>query len=127
MMTDPDGADAPLQLLRREVYWARGSVQPIRADGISNRDRLYAFAIQRRTDESQRYPIDDVTLEAAWPLRRLIKIVVWRMTRFATRRYDRLLGELAELDAGVAERLLAAEDEIGRLRAEVDELRGERG
>jgi hypothetical protein len=126
MMSDPDGADAALRMLRRELYWARGSVQPIRADGISNRDRLYAFAIQRRTDETQRFPIDDVTLEAVWPIRRIVKIAVWRMTRFATRRYDRLLGELAELDAGVAERLLAAEDEIGRLRAELDELRRER-
>ena len=115
-----------MQVLRRELYWARGSVQTIRADGISNRDRLYAFAIQRRTDETQRFPVDDVTLEARWPLRRVVKIAVWRMTRFATRRYDRLLGELAELDAGVAERLLGAEDEIARLRAEVDELRRER-
>jgi hypothetical protein len=52
--------------------------------------------------------------------------VVWRGTRFATRRYDRLLAELAELDATVAERLVTAEEEIARLRAELDELRRDR-
>lgn len=122
-MADHAGADSGLRLLRRELYWARASLTAVRPDGVSARDRLYAFALQRRTDETQRYPIEEATLEAVSPARKVMKIVVWRLTRFATRRYDRLLAELAELDAGVAERLIAAEDEIARLRSELNELR----
>jgi hypothetical protein len=118
-------ADPILDLLRRELYWARGGEQVVRADGVSGRDRLYAYALHRRTDETMRFPLDEPALEAS-PLRRLVKVVVWRLTRFATRRYDRLLAELAELDVGLAERLIATEDEIARLRAEVDELRRDR-
>ena len=126
MKADDAVADPAAELLRRELYWARGTLSGLRADGASSRDRLYAFAVQRRSDETQRYPFEESTLEAASPLRKLVKVVVWRATRFATRRYDRLLAELAELDAAVAERLVAAEEEVARLRAELDELRRDR-
>jgi cell division protein FtsB len=55
-----------------------------------------------------------------------VKFGLWRLLRFSTQRYDRLLADLAELNAGLAERLVAAEDEISKLRAEVDDLRQDR-
>jgi hypothetical protein len=123
MMADQDGSDHALQVLRRELYWAQAGVKRARADSVSIRDQLHGFALRRRTEESQVTPAGDGVLVSRSKSRRVVKFGLWRLLRFATMRYDRLLADLAELDAGLAERLIAAEDEIARLRSEVDELR----
>jgi hypothetical protein len=123
MMADHDGSDPALQVLRRELYWAQAGVKRARADSVSIRDQLHGFALRRRTEESQVTPAGDGVLVSRSKSRRVVKFGLWRLLRFATMRYDRLLADLAELDAGLAERLIAAEDEISRLRSEVDELR----
>jgi hypothetical protein len=126
MMHDPVGSDAALHILRRELYWAQAGVKRARADTVSIRDQLHGFALQRRTEESQVTPAGDGVLVSRSNARRAVKFGLWRLLRFATIRYDRLLADLAELDAGLAERLIAAEDEIARLHAELDELRQRR-
>jgi hypothetical protein len=123
MMADRNGSDPALQVLRRELYWAQAGVKRARADSVSIRDQLHGFALRRRTEESQVTPAGDGVLVSRSKPRRVVKFGLWRLLRFATMRYDRLLADLAELDAGLAERLIAAEDEIARLRSEVDELR----
>ncbi len=126
MMDDPAGSDAALRMLRRELYWAQAGVKRARADTISIRDQLHGFALQRRTEESQFRPAGERSLESPSSARRVVKFGLWRLLRFATQRYDRLLADLAELDAGLAERLVAAEDEVARLRVQLDELRRDR-
>jgi hypothetical protein len=123
MTADPAGSDTALQLLRRELYWAQAGVKRARADTVSLRDQLHGFALRRRTEEFQFRPAGERALVSSSPARRVVKSGIWRVSRFATQRYDRLLAELAELDAGLAERLIAAEDEIAHLRAELDRLR----
>ncbi|HYY08169.1 MAG TPA: hypothetical protein VFA25_06150 [Actinomycetota bacterium] len=122
-MSDPAGSDAALQLLRRELYWAQAGIGRARADTVSVRDRLHGYALQRRTEEAQFRPAGERALESRSSTRRALKFGLWRLLRFSFQRYDRLLAELAELNAGLAERLVAAEDEISKLRAEVDDLR----
>lgn len=126
MMDDPAGSDTALRILRRELYWAQAGVKRARADTVSIRDRLHGFALQRRTEEAQFRPTGEQALESPSAARRAMKFGIWRVLRFATQRYDRLLADLAELDAGLAERLITAEDEIARLRSELDELRRDR-
>jgi hypothetical protein len=123
MMADPGEADAAVHTLRRELYWAQAGVRRARADTISLRDQLHGYALQRRTEEYQYHPAGERALRSSSPARRVMKSGIWRVLRFATQRYDRLLADLAELNAGLAERLIAAEDEVAHLRAEVEELR----
>lgn len=123
MMDDPEASDPVLATLRRELYWAQAGVRRARADTVSIRDQLHGFALRRRTDESQMRPAGDTVLTSRTGTRRAVKFGIWRFIRFATVRYDRLLADLAELDAGLAERLIAVEDEVARLRTEMDELR----
>jgi hypothetical protein len=50
-----------------------------------------------------------------------LKYGLFRAMRPVSRRYDRLIGDQAELTTGLAERLMAAEVEIARLRRVVGE------
>jgi hypothetical protein len=122
-MADLAASSDPAETLRRELYWAQAGVKHVRADTLWVRDQFSAFALQRRIEESEPRPLGDGTLDARSDARRAVKLGVWRVVRFATRRYDRLLGELAELTTSLAERVIAAEDEVERLRAELQELR----
>ncbi|HET9671331.1 MAG TPA: hypothetical protein VFQ40_00610 [Actinomycetota bacterium] len=123
MMADPEGADAAVHLLRRELYWAQAGVRRARADTVSLRDQLHGYALRRRTEEAQFHPVGERALRSTSASRRVVKSGIWRVLRFATQRYDRLLAELAELNAGLAERVIAAEDEVAHLRSEVERLR----
>jgi hypothetical protein len=125
-MGDPTDPDAAVRTLRRELYWAQAGLERTRADTVSIRDQLRGFALRRRTEEFQLRPAGDRSLESPSSAKHVVKVGLWRLLRFATVRYDRLLADLAELNASLAERLLAAEDEIARARAELDELRRDR-
>jgi hypothetical protein len=46
--------------------------------------------------------------------------MVWRLTRFSTMRYDRLIADLAEMNGELAERLRETEEEVARLREELE-------
>ena len=58
--------------------------------------------------------------------KRRTKLLVWRLTRFSTSRYDRLIADLAEMNGELAERLRETEAEVARLREELEALRGDR-
>lgn len=122
-MVDPAGSDDAPQMLRRELYWAQAGISHARADTLWVRDQLSAFALQRRTEESQPRPAGDGTLDSRSDARRAVKLGIWRLIRFATVRYDRLFADLAELNTSLAERLIATEDEVERLRTELDDRR----
>ena len=114
------GADGTTASLAREVYWAGDGVSRVPADVGSLRERLDAFAHQMRIEERQLVPIGETALGSAVGWRRRTKSLVWRLTRFSTLRYDRLLGDLAEMNGELAQRLLETEEEVARLREELE-------
>ena len=114
------GADGTTASLAREVYWAGDGVSRVPADVGSLRERLDAFAHQMRIEERQLVPIGETALGSAVGWRRRTKSLVWRLTRFSTMRYDRLLGDLAEMNGELAQRLLETEEEVAHLREELE-------
>jgi hypothetical protein len=124
---NPSGvSDDVTSALAREVYWAEDGVSRLPGDARSLRERLDAFTYQMRADQRQAVPVGETFLgsDAGW--KRGLKQFVWRLTRFSTMRYDRLLAELAEMNGELARRLLATEEEVSRLRRELDDRDGER-
>lgn len=124
---DPSGApDDVTAALAREVYWADDGVSRLPGDARSLRERLDAFTYQMRADQRQAVPVGETFLgsDAGW--KRGLKQFVWRLTRFSTMRYDRLLAELAEMNGELARRLAATEEEVSRLRRELDDRDGDR-
>lgn len=124
---DPSGTpDDATAALAREVYWAEDGVSRLPGDARSLRERLDAFTYQMRADQRQAVPVGETFLgsDAGW--KRGLKQFVWRLTRFSTMRYDRLLAELAEMNGELARRLVATEEEVSRLRRELDDRDGDR-
>jgi hypothetical protein len=128
---DPPGAepiptDETTTALAREVYWAGDGASRLPGDARSLRERLDAFAYQMRADEQQILPIGETFLGSTAGWKRGVKRFVWRLTRFSTMRYDRLLAELTEMNAELARRLLATEEELARLHRDLDARGGGR-
>jgi hypothetical protein len=117
----PEPSDETAASLAREIYWAKeeGSRPPTDLDSI--RDRLEDFGHRMRIEQRQLVPIGETLLGSSAGWKRTIKLALWRVTRFSTMRYDRLLAELAALNAELAHRLQETEEELARVR---DELRG---
>ena len=118
------GGDATSALVR-EVYWASDGVSRVPTDIGSLRERLDAFTHQMRVEQRQLVPIGETLLGSAAGWKRRVKLFVWRVTRFSTMRYDRLLADLAEMNGELARRLLETEEALARLRDELDRGRGE--
>ena len=121
----PSGADDVTADLAREVYWAGDGVSRLSADARTLRERLDAFTFQMRADQQQVVPVGETFLGSTAGWKRGLKQFVWRLTRFSTMRYDRLLAELAEMNGEQARRLVAMEEEVARLRREVGDRDGE--
>ena len=92
----------------------------------SLRERLDAFTYQMRADQQQAVPVGETFLGSSAGWKRGLKQFVWRLTRFSTMRYDRLLAELAEMNGELARRLVATEEEVARLRGELEDRDGDR-
>jgi hypothetical protein len=120
----PSGTDDVTADLAREVYWAGDGVSRLPADARSLRERLEAFTFQMRVDMQRAVPVGETFLGSTAGWKRGLKQVVWRLTRFSTMRYDRLLAELAEMDGELARRLVAMEEELARLRRELGDRDG---
>ena len=124
--TSADGTDDVTASLAREVYWAGDGVSRLPADARSLRERLDAFTYQMRSDQQQAIPVGETFLGSAAGWKRGLKQFVWRLTRFSTMRYDRLLAELAEMNGELARRLVAMEEELARLRRQLEDRDGEK-
>jgi hypothetical protein len=72
-----------------------------------------------RVEQRQLVPIGETLLGSAAGWKRTIKLALWRVTRFSTMRYDRLLAELAALNGELAHRLQETEEELARVREEL--------
>ena len=120
----PTGTDDVTAALAREVYWAGDGVSQLPADAGSLRERLDEFTYQLRAEQRQMVPMGETVLASAAGWKRWTKLMVWRLSRFSTMRYDRLLADLAEMNGELARRLLKTEEEVSRLREELERLGG---
>ncbi|HXF74046.1 MAG TPA: hypothetical protein VNO79_15730 [Actinomycetota bacterium] len=118
-----DREDPVRAALARELYWAEEATRLRRMTAAEARDALHDLAVLLRADERSPVPRGEPNLASISRWRRRLKVRLFRLLRPITRRYDRLLGDLAELTAALAARVAEAEAEVARLR----EARGERG
>lgn len=118
-----DREDPVRAALARELYWAEEATRLRRMTAAEARDALNDFAVLMRADERSAVPRGEPNLASISRWKRRAKVRLFRLLRPITRRYDRLLGDLAELTAALAARVAEAEAEVARLR----EARGERG
>lgn len=117
MGNEPDpAADA----LVRQLYWEQRGTPPSALGAADVREHLIEFVAKMRTDENLVIPFGEPTLLSRRGSRRKLKYMIFRLARPVSWRYDRLVGDLAELSVGLAERLVAAETEIARLRERVE-------
>jgi hypothetical protein len=113
---DPEPTDHAADELARELYWAQDRVSRARLTTPEVRDRLMDLSAQLRADEQASVPQGEGYLASPSRWRRKLKYGLFRSLRPVSRRYDRVVGDLAELSTGLAERLMAAEVEIAQLR-----------
>lgn len=118
---------SPAEALLRELYWAEEATPRGRMSTPDIRDELHDFAALMRADERLVIPRGEPNLAAMSRWRRQLKLRLFRLMRPISWRYDRLLGDHAELTTTLAERLAAAEAEIGRLREELARREGAGG
>lgn len=118
---EPSTPDAAATELARELYWAQDRVSRARLSTPEVRDRLMDLAAQLRADEQASVPQGEGYLASPSRWRRRLKYGLFRTMRPVSRRYDRVIGDLTELATGLAERLMAAEVEIARLRRAIGE------
>jgi hypothetical protein len=110
--------------LSRHLYWALepGTGHAIGARQV--REQLMEFVWRMRTDELLTTPVGEPHLRARLRWRRRFKLAVWRTLRFAFRRYDRLLGDAADLTAALSDRVVELETEVDQLRERLAILEG---
>lgn len=119
----PEEGDARAALAR-ELYWAEEATPRSRMNVAEVRDALHDFAVLMRDDEKQVIPRGEPNLASTTRWRRQLKFRLFRLFRPVSWRYDRLLADLGELSAALADRVAALEAEVARLRAERDGREG---
>ncbi len=118
-MAAPTDQDPAFADLSRELYWAQERASRARMDTPEVRDRLHDLAMQLRADEKVIIPQGEGNLASTSKWRRRLKYRLFRLMRPISWRYDRLIADHAELTTSLAERLMAAEAELARLRGEL--------
>jgi hypothetical protein len=110
--------DPAIDDLSRELYWAQERASRARMDTAEVRDRLHDLSMQLRADEKVIIPQGEGNLASTSRWRRQLKYRMFRVARPISWRYDRLLADHAELTTSLAERVMALEAEVARLRAQ---------
>jgi hypothetical protein len=108
--------DPAIDDLSRELYWAQERASRARMDTAEVRDRLHDLSMQLRADEKAIIPQGEGNLASTSRWRRQLKYGMFRVARPISWRYDRLLADHAELTTSLAERVMALEAEVARLR-----------
>ena len=75
-----------------------------------------------REEQGQPLPDGEAFLQSPSSIRRLLKTLVFRTTRPATRRYDRLTADLATIAGDLAARLAEAEEVMRKARGDYERL-----
>ncbi|HXF35816.1 MAG TPA: hypothetical protein VNO17_01375 [Actinomycetota bacterium] len=117
-MADDLAEDPGRAALARELYWAEEATPLRRMTVAEARDALHDLAALLRADERVPIPRGEPNLASPSRARRQAKLRLFRFLRPVSRRYDRLLGDLAELTAALAGRVAELEAEVRRLREE---------
>lgn len=102
--------------LERELYWAEEATPRSRMDIAAVRDALHDFAALMRDDQKVAIPRAEPNLAHPARWRRQLKLRLFRFLRPISKRYDRLLADLGELNAALADRVAELEAEVARLR-----------
>jgi hypothetical protein len=110
--------DPAIDDLSRELYWAQERASRARMDTAEVRDRLHDLSMQLRADEKVIIPQGEGNLASTSRWRRQLKYGMFRVARPISWRYDRLLADHVELTTSLAERVMALEAEVARLRAQ---------
>jgi hypothetical protein len=108
--------------LEREIYWAEEATPRSRVDTGEVRDLLHDFAALVRADEKQVIPRGEPYLGSRSRVRRKAKSLQFLVFRPIRKRHDRLLADLGELTAALADRVVALEAEVKRLRGSTPEV-----
>lgn len=121
---DAGGTDPAQRALQRELYWAEGrtTLGLGRLNSRELRTALKDFETMIRVEELQNIPVNEPYLSSPIRWRKSLKLRLYRFLRPVTRRYDRLVAELAELTTALSERLIEAEAELVRLQLALDAL-----
>ncbi len=83
---------------------------------------LRELVTRLRGEQNQPFPQGEAFLQSPSSVRRRLKTLVFRITRPATRRYDRLLGDLATVASDLASRLAEAEEVVRKARGDYERL-----
>ena len=109
--------------LVRHLYWSQEAGARPQAATRQVREQMLEFVAKMRTDERAATPLGEPHLAAPTPMRRKVKYALFRGGRFATRRYDRLLGDAMDLSVALSERVLELEQQVEELQQQVGDLR----
>jgi uncharacterized protein YceH (UPF0502 family) len=122
-MTTPEPEDEGYLALSRNLYWSQetGARQQVGTKQV--REQMLEFVAHMRTDERLSIPLGEPHLAARTPGKRRAKYLLFKSGRFATRRYDRLIGDAMDLTVALAERVIELEQEVDELRTQLGELR----
>ena len=121
--TEPEPEDEGYLSLVRHLYWSQEAGARPQAGTRQVREQMLEFVAKMRTDERAATPLGEPHLAAPTPLRRKVKYAMFRGGRFATRRYDRLLGDAMDLSVALSERVLELEHQVEELQQQVGDLR----
>jgi hypothetical protein len=122
-MTSPEPEDEGYLSLVRHLYWSQEAGARPQAGTKRVREQMLEFVAKMRTDERAVTPLGEPHLAAPTPLRRKVKYALFRGGRFATRRYDRLLGDAMDLTVALSERVIELEQRVEELQLQVGDLR----
>jgi SAM-dependent methyltransferase len=85
-------------------------------------EHLHVLVAQLQSDQATGLPADEPYLDSRSVLKGGVKRGVFRATRPATRRYDRLATDLASVSLELAQQLEVANADIDRMRGDIDRL-----
>jgi hypothetical protein len=119
-MTSQLDKDDGYLALSRHLYWATEAGSRSEVGTKQVREQLLEFVARMRTDERLLIPLGEPHLSSQTSWKRKVKYALFRYTRFATRRYDRLIGDDADLSVALAERVIELEQEVAALRERLD-------
>ena len=109
-------------MLERELYWAAGEDAQAGTPTAELRARLEDIAETLHRQWGQAAPWGDPLLTGGSRWKRRVKILLFRITRPVSRRYDRVTAELASIGVAMADRLARAEEDLRRQEEELARL-----
>lgn len=116
----PSEDEIALDELRRSLYRSQRAGLHDPASTQQVRNALLRSITHLRDDERRFIPYDEPMLSGRTHARRRIKRSLFRLLRYMTFRYDRLLREQASLSVALADRVILLEAELAALRDRVE-------